>query len=158
MKMKGFKKLTAVLVTVGMLLAAGAVYAAVSSPADIAAGLTGKTVEDLYQERAAGKTFGAIANDAGKLEEFKSQMIEQKKVILDQRVQEEKLTQEQADEIYNAMKDNMANCDGTAKGGAIGQKFGAGFGQGRGLGQGAGIARGAGFRGGMGQGMGFGRS
>lgn len=156
--MKGFKKLTAVLVVVGMFIAAGAVYAAVSSPADIAAGLTGKTVEDLYKERAAGKTFGVIAKDAGKLEEFKSQMIEQKKAILDQRVEEGKLTQQEADEIYNAMKNNMANCDGTANGGKMGQKFGAAFGQGRGMGQGAGVGRGAGVRGGMGQGVGFGRS
>lgn len=156
--MKSLKKLTVVLVVVGMFAAAGAVYAAGKSPADITAGLTGKTVDALYQERAAGKTYGTIANEAGKLEEFKSQMIEQKKAVLDQRVQEGKLTQAQADEIYNAIKDNQANCDGTANGGAIGKKFGAGFGQGSGMGRGAGAGRGTGVRGGMGGQMGFGRS
>ena len=152
--MKSLKKLTAVLVVVGMFAAAGAVYAAVSSPADIAAGLTGKSVEDLYKERAAGKTYGAIASEAGKLEEFKTQMIEQKKAILDERVKEGRLTQAQADEIYKNIQDNMANCDGTANGGQIGRKFGAGFGQGSAMGRGAGFARGVGMRGGIG----FGRS
>lgn len=155
--MKGLKKLTAVLVVVGMFAAAGAVYAAAMSPADIAAALTGKTVADLSKERAAGKTYGTIAKDAGKLEEFKYRMIEQKKAVLDQRVQDGTLTQQQADEIYSAVKDNQANCDGTASGAAIGRKFGAGFGQGSAMGQGAGPGRGAGIRGGMGGRMGFGR-
>ena len=151
--MKGNKKLFAVVLMIGLLGAAGFAYAAAQSPADIAAGLTGKTVEALVAERAAGKTYGAIAGDAGKLEEFKTQMVAQKKAILDERVAAGTMTQEQADKIYAALQANMANCDGTGSGkAAIGKANGAGFGQGmgQGAGQGAGMGRGQGGRG-MGQ-------
>jgi hypothetical protein len=163
--MKNVKKLVAVLTVVGMLAAAGAVFAATfKTPAEIAAQVTGKTVEDLNKEREAGKTYGAIANDAGKLADFEAQMLEQKKAILDQRVADGKLTQKQADEIYTAIKDNQANC--TTPGSAqMGMKYGVGFGQGSGMGQGCGMgigqgeARGTGMRngGGMGAGRGLNR-
>ena len=142
--MKNLKKIMAVAASVFVLTAAGAVYAAAAkTPAEIAAGLTGKTVEDLYKERAAGKTYGTIAKEAGKLDEFKAQMLEQKKAILDQRVKDGRLTQAQADEIYNAIKNNQASCDGTGSAG-MGRKFGAGFGQGGGMGRGQGACGGAG--------------
>jgi len=154
--MKNLKKIIAAVTVVGMLGASGAAYAAtVKTPAEIASELTGKTVEDLYKERASGKTYGTIAKDAGKLEEFKAQMLEQKKAILDQRVKDGKLTQEQADEIYNAIENNQANCDGTGSA-AIGRKYGAGFGLGSGMGNGQGAGRGAGMRNGYGMGAGRG--
>lgn len=156
--MKSFKKLLAVVTVVGIMGAAGAAYAATAkNPAEITAGLTGKTVEDLYQERSAGKTYGTIANEAGKLDEFKTQMLEQKKAILDQRVKDGKLTQAQADEIYNAIKNNQVNCDATGSAG-IGRKYGAGFGQGSGMGNAQGTGRGAGMRNGGGMGAGRGMS
>ncbi|WP_027363871.1 DUF2680 domain-containing protein [Desulfotruncus alcoholivorax] len=158
--MKNLKKLIAVMATVGVMGAAGAAYAAtVKTPAEIVSGLTGKTVEELYAERSTGKTFGTIASEAGKLDEFKAQMLEQKKAVLDQRVADGSLTQEQADQIYNNIKNNQAACDGTGNAG-IGGKYGAGFGQGIGMGRGmnrgqwAGI--GAGMRNGAGGGMGYG--
>ncbi|MCR4436049.1 MAG: DUF2680 domain-containing protein [Clostridiales bacterium] len=157
--MKNLKKIIAAVTVVGLLGTAGAVYAATAkTPAEIVSELTGKAVEDIYKERAAGKTYGTIANDAGKLEEFKAQMLEQKKAVLDQRVQEGKLTQEQADAIYNSIKNNQAACDGTGSAG-IGKKCGAGFGSGNGMGRGQGINRGAGIYngGGFGGGMGTGR-
>lgn len=40
-----------------------------------------------------------------------------------------KLAQEQADEIYNSIKNNQAACNGNGSAG-IGKKYGAGFGQG----------------------------
>jgi len=154
--MKNLKKIIAAVTVVGMLGASGAAYAAtVKTPAEIASELTGKTVEDLYKERASGKTYGTIAKDAGKLEEFKAQMLEQKKAILDQRVKDGKLTQEQADEIYNAITHNQANCDGPGSA-AIGRKYGAGFGLGSGMGNGQGAGRGAGMRNGYGMGAGRG--
>lgn len=159
--MKRLKKLAAVVSVIGVLGAAGAAFAATTiTPAEIVSGLTGKTVTELYQERSTGKTYGTIANEAGKLEEFKTQMLEQKKIVLDQRVKDGSLTQEQADDIYNAIKNNQAACDGTGSAG-IGRKYGAGFGQscGMGLGQGAGagMRNGAGFGGGMGAGRGLNR-
>jgi len=87
-------------------------------------------------------------------------MLEQKKIVLDQKVKDGRLTQEQADAIYNAIKNNQATCDGTGRAG-IGRKYGAGLGQGcgMGLGQGAGLGmrNGGGFGGGMGAGRGLNR-
>jgi uncharacterized protein (DUF433 family) len=135
--MKSFKKLVTVATIVGMLGTAGVAYAAtLKTPAEILSGLTGKTVEDLYEERSAGKTYGTIANDAGKLDEFKIQMMERKKAVLEQRVKDGRLTQEQADEIYNAIKSNQEICNGTAGNAEIGKKYGTGFGQGCGMGNG----------------------
>lgn len=153
--MKFSKKVIAILAVIGVLATTGATLAATSkSPAEIVSGLTGKTVADLNQERTAGKTYGTIANEAGKLEEFKTQMLEQKKVILDQRVAEGRLTQEQADATYKAIQDNQVNCDGTGSVG-LGRRNGAGFGGGCGMAGGQ-WGAGAGQRNG-GWGMGFGR-
>ena len=156
--MRNMKKLIAVIAVVGVLGTAGAAFAATAkTPVEIAAGLTGKTVEDLYKERAAGKTYGTIAKDAGKLDEFKVQMLEQKKAILDQRVKDGTLTQAQADEIYNAIKNNQATCNGTGNA-QLGKKYGAGFGSGagRGQGMGKGMGRGAGMGNGSCTGIGTG--
>ena len=152
--MRNFKKLIVAATIVGMLGVVGVAGAAVATgattPAGIVAGLTGKSVEDVTEKRAAGTTYGAIAQEAGKLDEFKTENLAQKKVLLAQRVTEGTLTQAQADETYNAIEANQATCDetGSAK---IGQKSGAGFGQGMG---GAGQHNG----GGMGRGMNTGNS
>lgn len=146
--MKNMKRLIAVIAALGVLGTAGAAYAATAkTPAEIAASLTGKTVAEVTNDRAAGETYGTIANDAGKLDEFKVQMLEQRKAVLDQRVKDGTLTQQQADEFYNAMKNNQATCDGTGNA-QIGRKNGMGFGNGAGNGQGMGR--------GMGRGMGNG--
>lgn len=147
--MKNLKKLVAVVAVVGILGAAGAAYAAAKTPADIVSGLTGKSVEDVTKERVAGKPYGTIANDAGKLDEFKTQMLEERKAVLDQRVKDGTLTQKQADEIYNAMKSNQSTCIGNGNAG-IGKRNGAGFGggvcgMGNGQGRGAGMGAGRGF-------------
>lgn len=64
---------------------------------------------------------------------------------MEQRVQEGKLTQEQADRVLAAIKDNQALCDGTGKAGAgVVRAYGAGFGQGRGSGDGFGNKMGRG--------------
>lgn len=143
--MRNLKKVIAVVAVVGILGTAGAAFAATAkTPAEIVSGLTGKTVEDVSKNRAAGETYGSIAKDAGVLDEFKAQMLEQKKAILDERVKDGLLTQQQADEIYNNIKNNQATCDGTGTMG-IGRKSGAGFGFGRGMGQGACGGTGMGF-------------
>lgn len=154
--MKSLKKLVAVVAMVGVLGSAAVVFAAtVKSPAEIAAGLTGKSVEEVNKDRAAGKTYGTIAKDAGKLDQFKAQMLEQKKALLDQRVKDGTLTKERADEIYNAIKANQAVCDGTGNA-KIGRQKGAGFGSGGcglGTGEGRGQGQGKGGRMGMGRGI-----
>ncbi|MGI6435756.1 MAG: DUF2680 domain-containing protein [Syntrophomonadaceae bacterium] len=140
--MKRFKKVVLMVAAITVLGASAAYAAAAPTPAEITSSLTGKSVEAVVQERAAGKTFGAIANEAGKLDEFKAQMLEQKKAVLDQRVAEGRLTRDRADAIYNNIKNNQANCDGSGNAG-IGKNAGLGFGQGQGQGKGMGNGRGA---------------
>ncbi len=155
--MRNIKRYAAVAAIVVALTTAGAVFAAeIKTPADIVSQLTGKSVESLNTERASGKTYGTIAAESDKLDEFKAKMLEQKKAILDQRVTEGKLTREKADEIYNAIKENMASCDGSGSVGT-GKKYGECFGNGAGCGVGrqdGGMGMG---RGKNGKGMGFGR-
>lgn len=147
--MKNIKKIVAVVVSVCVIGAAGMAYAAdIKTPADIAAALTGKSVTEVNNERATGKTYGTIAKDAGKLDEFQAQMLEQKKAVLDQRVKDGEITQQQADDIYNAIKNNQATCNGTGD-----AKLGKQFGMGCGNGQGAGLGRSNGM---MGRGSGLG--
>lgn len=154
--MKNLKRLFVLTIAVGVIGLAGVAYAAdIKTPADIASALTGKSVEDVTKEHTEGKTYGKIAADADKLEEFKVQMLEQKKAILDQRVKDGTLTQQQADEIYNKIKDNQATCDGTGNA-QIGKKSGAGFGQGKGMGNGIGRGMGNGMGRGCGSGIGNG--
>lgn len=158
--MKGLKKFVALVVAVGTLGLAGVAFAAtLKTPAEISSELTGKTIAEVTQERSSGKTYGQIANEAGKLDEFKAQVLGQKKAVLDQRVAEGRLTQEQADEIYNNIKNNQAACDGTGSSG-VGRKHCAGFVQGNCTGGGmmAGKRTGMGVGNGTVGGAGFGRA
>lgn len=142
--MKNIKKMVLSLAVV-TVLSTGVVFAAVATktPAEVAAGLTGKSIEEVTTERTSGKTYGTIAEEAGKLEEFKTETLLQKKQLLDQRVKDGNLTQEAADEIYNSIVTNQETCDGTGSAG-IGKMNGAGFGQGRGQGRGMGSGQGNG--------------
>ncbi|MHB1454011.1 MAG: DUF2680 domain-containing protein [Saccharofermentanales bacterium] len=127
-----------------------------SSPAEVAAALTGKSVDEVTAQKSEdGTTYGSIADEAGKLEEFKTEMVALKKDILDEKVAAGTMTQERADEILAAIELNMANCDGTGSG-RTGEGMGAGFGFGKGNGQGMrnGQGNGQGMRNGQGGGMG----
>ncbi|MDF2838473.1 MAG: hypothetical protein K0S60_176 [Evtepia sp.] len=138
--MKKFKKFAVIglAVLVVSAMSVTALAASYKTPAEVVAGLTGKTVDSVIEERNdSGNTYGTIANDAGKLDEFKSQMLEQKKELLKEKVAAGTMSQERADAIIKAMEQNQANCDGTGSG-RIGQKMGAGFGGGMGNGQGRG--------------------
>jgi hypothetical protein len=91
------------------------------SPAEAAAELTGRTVESVVAERLdTGKTFGTIAAEAGKLVEFKSEMLEQKKEVFGERVTSGSMTQEQADAAVALIEARQAVCDGTGIGTGIG--------------------------------------
>lgn len=147
--MSKLKKFLAVGVAVLVLIALSVTAlaaAAYGSPAEAVAGLTGKTLDDVIAEKSeTGKTYGQLANDAGVLDEFKAALLEMKKDILAAKVDEGKLTQEQADEILAAIAENQANCDGT--GAKIGQRYGVGFGA-----NGGGRCNGNGYMGQNGQG------
>lgn len=148
--MKRYKKVIFTVVALFVVGTASIAYGAsgARTPAEVISSLTEKSVEQLYEEREEGKTFGTIAKEAGKLDEFKSEMLKEKKAILDERVENGELTQERADTIYNSIKENQVDCDGTGSQG-IGKENGQRFGGGKGNGMGR--------RSGSGRGMGNGR-
>lgn len=114
------------------------------SPAEIVASLTGRAVAEVIQERAdTGKTFGAIAAEAGKLDEFKAEVYNVKEEMLSEDVENGVMTQEQADSILEDVRERQALCDGTGYGCGAGAGYGCGNGAGFGRGQGGGCGRGA---------------
>ena len=139
-------KLKKVLVLGAMVMVVGATsvtaYAASNygTPAEIVASLTGKTVDDVRSEKAeTGKNYGTIANEAGKLTEFKEEVLSMKKERINEKVQSGKITQEEADKIITTLEGNQEKCDGTGTA-RMGQKLGLGNeymnGKGQGRGQG----------------------
>lgn len=150
--MKHLRKI-AVTAAAALTLGAASVTALAASgyqtPAEIIAGLTGKSAESVTAEKVeTGETYGALAGGYGVLEQFKSEMLEQKKALLEERVSAGTMTQERADAILAAMEDHQADCDQTGNG-RIEAGMGAGFGAANGN-------RGKGVRNGAGCGAGFG--
>ncbi len=139
-----------------------AAFAAVDyqTPAEIVSGLTGKSEDEVITERQAGNTYGAQAQAAGKLAEFKDERLKLYEQNLDEAVLDESLTQEQADELLTEMNVRMEDCDGTGTGIGTGEgngmgnglRDGSGEGQGSGLGGRMGMGRGAGNGTGLGDG------
>lgn len=157
--MTNLKKLAvlgAVVLTIGATSVTAFAVSALT-PAEVAASVTGKTVEEVTAEKFQnGITYGGVANNYDSLEEFKNAMLENKIAILNERVAEGTMTQEEADAIIEAIKDNQTVCDGTGTA-RIGQSFGAAFGGMMGNGQGLGLGnngQGRGFGSGQARGMG----
>ncbi|MPM35497.1 hypothetical protein SDC9_82090 [bioreactor metagenome] len=126
-----------------------------STPAELLAGLTGKSVESIIDEKVEeGTTYGALASDYGVLDEYKTQILEEKKAYIEERVDEGTMTRERADVIIENIEENNLTCDGTGYG-AGGCGMGGGFGAGNGSGNG--VCDGTGYGGGFGQGGSFGR-
>ena len=125
-----------------MLVSATVAFAAdtIKTPAEIVSDLTGKPVDDVTEARANGETYGEQAADADKLEEFKAERLAQYKLALDEAVQEGRITEEQADQMYAVMEQRMEACLGTGEGAGLCAGNGMGGsgmnGQGRGLGMG----------------------
>lgn len=148
------QKLLVVLLVVGVLGAGAVAYAAgASTPAEIVADLTGQSVESVQSQRSAGSSYGALAEKAGVLPEFKEQVLGLKKERLDQRVKDGHLTEEEAASIYERMQTQQGHCNsaegkGHGFGGmrkmmglgekAEGSRPGRGFGQGMRMKQGLG--------------------
>ncbi len=139
--MKNLKKMVALGAMVTLIGAASLTAFAgsgYSTPAEVLAALTGKTVETVITEKTeTGKTYGTLAEEAGKLTEFKAELTAAKKTQLAERVASGTLTQERADAITAQMLKNQENCDGSGTGNN-GERMGAGFGNGQGNGQGQG--------------------
>ncbi len=108
--MKNLKKLIVCGTAAAVLsLSAMSVFAQPSdtpdNPAQITAEVTGRSVESIIEERKdTGKSFAQIADEAGKLDEFKADMIELRKARLDEAVAEGRISQQRADAILADMK------------------------------------------------------
>lgn len=117
-----------------------------NNPAEALAGITGKTVDSVLTERyETGKSFGAIADEAGKLDEYQKELLEMKKDVLTQRVESGDLTQEEADRIITAVEENQVYCNGDGYGRGRGGMMGYGYGGMMGRGQGGGCGAWGGF-------------
>lgn len=140
------KKKLLIFTVIGLLLiGATTVFAAeFKTPAQIYADLKGITEEEAIEERSTGSSYGTLAEEAGLEDEFKDEMLESKKSIILERVEEGRLTQEQADILIERFEGNIENCEGSGSCGNIGKEYGLGFGS---------AGRGNGMRGGNGNGM-----
>jgi len=152
-----------IIVAIIVVAVAAVAFAATESqtPAQILAGLTGKSVEEVTAARTAGTAYGAQAAAAGQLEAFQAARLEQFKLRLDEAVAAGQLTQAEADARYAAMAERIENCDGTGNnlGGGFGARGGNGLRDGSGVctgGMGGGFGAGLGTCGGRGAGRGFG--
>lgn len=142
--MKSFIKILILLAVLMVVMTAGVALASgLKSPAEVLAGLSGQPMDELQIKRREGRTYGSIAEDYGKLEEFREQVLEQKEAILDKRVEEGYITPEKAEEIRERMG---AFCDGEGSPGICNHGYGAGFGMGtrHGVGQKKGLGHGRG--------------
>ena len=132
------KILIAVLILVLILATSITAFAVTGrTPAEIVAGLTGKTVEEVADLRyEQGKTYGQMAYEVSEeaWEDFRNEMLENKKAILKERVDDGTLTQEEADSIIANMEEMQDYC--LENGGGFGMmrnKSGNGFGMGNGF-------------------------
>jgi len=112
------------------------------TPAEIVAGLTGKTVDEVTADRQAGTTYGAQAQAADKLDEFQTERLALCKQNLDQAVLDGKLTQAEADKLLEEMNLRMEACSVTGIG--QGERNGTGTGLCGGTGAGQNSERGTG--------------
>ena len=133
----------ATILVIGMSTAAFAA-ADYQTPAEIAAGLTGKTIDEVRAARQAGTSYGAQAGEVDKLDEFQTERLALCEQNLDQDVTYGNRTQAEADKLLAEMKDRMEICDGTGTGLGQTSENGTGVGQGICNGTGDGSGRGTG--------------
>ena len=109
--MKSLKKiitLSAVVFVIGVVTITGFAASNYKTPAEALAGLTGKTVDAVIAERQeSNSTFGVMAAEAGKLEEFKVEALEMRKDNLNAQVEAGTMTQERADAIMNQIQERQ---------------------------------------------------
>lgn len=105
------------------------------SKAEKLAELTNKPVSEIISERYDNnKTYGEIATENGVLEQFKTYHYENKKSIVQEKVNNGILTEEEGKKILEQIEERHTNCDGTGNKNHVG--LGLGNGQGHGHGQG----------------------
>lgn len=113
MKLNNKKTITILMITT-LVGIAGSTFAKTThtNTAEMTAEITNQSVESvLEQKKNENKTFGQIAKEAGKLEEFKQKKMEMKKAKLDKLVEEGKITLEEAEEKLEKSKIKMDRCE-----------------------------------------------
>ena len=136
----------AIVAAVGLFLVATVALAEVNwkTPAQIVSNLTGKTVDQVQEDRQAGQSYGAQAAAAGELSQFQQERLTpQYKQWLDEAVKSGQMTQAEADDLYETMNTRMAACVGADNANGLGYgmmgrgmmgtgRFGGGCGRGYG--------------------------
>jgi len=102
---------------------------------DIVASLTGKSVEDVQAARQSGTSFEAIAEESGvSADKVVASALDARKEILDAKVKDGSITQDQADLALQNMSTRLnarvtstsPGCGGAGQGGGMGSGRGAG--------------------------------
>lgn len=112
--MKNIKKLIALSLAATAVLSTSIISFADSkydNPIQAAAGLTGKTIEEVSEARKNGQTLAQYVDQFGKLEEFQAEVLEQKREMIQARIEAGRITQEQGDAILKNMEENQENCN-----------------------------------------------
>ena len=135
------RKIAILLTLVALVLGSLSVWAATDSPAEFIANLKGINVDEAYSLRSNGQAFGEIADEEGVLQEFKDNMYNYRKEIVDQKVEEGVITREEADKYLEDLKARFEECDGTCEtpeqgmGQGLSGILGRGYNSGNGLGR-----------------------
>lgn len=87
---------------------------------DFVGKLAGKTAEEIADLRQQGFHMGQLALNADKFDEFKAYMTERREAVLEQKVADGLLTQEQADALKAQMEARSAECTGDGTTQALG--------------------------------------
>lgn len=122
-------------IIIGLLVAgvAGAGITTVSalsnqSKAEKIAELTGKPVSEIISERHdKDKTYGEIANENGVSEQFRTYNYEHKKSVVQEKIKNGTLTEEEGKKIIEQIEERHANCDGTGNCNHDGMGLGDGY-------------------------------
>ncbi len=115
------KTFTVLLVLIGLSFTLiGAMAAGNDDAWEFVGKLAGKTPEEIAELRGQGFHMGQLALDADKLDEFKAYMTERREAILDQKVADGVLTQEEADALKAQFEARQAECTGDGTNQALG--------------------------------------
>lgn len=143
----------AIALSLALVLAASiGVYASTGSAYGDVFGITEEEAYELAREEE--KTMMQLAEEKGKLAEFKDALIEDRKAALDEAVEEGRITQERADWMLENMTERILEADPDDQ--VFGEGRRQGYGRGGMMGGGFGGRGGNGSRGGFGGQGGFG--
>ena len=122
-KIKRIMVIGLVILSLGAVAIAGVAATEYKTSAEVYSVLNGVTTEEAYALRkSTGKTFGMLALEAGKSEEFKSIILKMKKDKINESVVSGEITQEEADALLAKLETNIANCNGTGIGLGLGTR------------------------------------